>query len=128
MHVRFRWTLLLTLVAVSLVAAPLAVTAADISGPSPLTIRTGKVDRNQSDGSGTMSRPVVTYERHNEPVMEGLGLSGRNIALSGNEWIATASGYINIAAIGEGPLYFAAMLDTPRAPSLMSRFTAGATT
>ena len=114
MHVRFRWTFLLTLVAVSLVAAPLAVTAADLgTGPSPFSLRTGKVDRNQGGDSGSMARPVITYERNNEPVMEGLGLSGRNIALSGNQWIATTSGYINIAAIGEGPLYFAAMLDTP---------------
>ncbi|MCZ6834044.1 MAG: hypothetical protein O7F11_09885, partial [Acidobacteria bacterium] len=104
MHVRFRWTFLLTLVAVSLVAAPLAVTAADSgTGLRSLQIRTAKDEPGKSDADGTMMSPVVMYDRSFAPVMESLNQGARFIVKHGGEWVSTPSGYLRLSALDESP-------------------------
>ncbi|MCZ6745942.1 MAG: hypothetical protein O7C74_01860 [Acidobacteria bacterium] len=93
MHVRLRRTFLLTLVAVSLSAAPLAVAAADLgTGLRSLQLRTAKDEPGKSDADGTMMSPVVMYDRSFAPVMESLDPATRLTARHGGDWFATPFG------------------------------------
>ncbi len=110
MHNRFRWTFLLTLVAASLVVAPLAVMANTGMGLNSFGIRTGKGNSGEAP-TGEFRDPVVLYDRTFEPVLEGLGLTARNAAVAG-DYIATPSGFVSVARLGESKRHFRSALDT----------------
>jgi len=114
MQNRFRWTFLLTLVVASLVAAPFAVTAADLgSGLNTLQLRGDRTGRGSADSAAGATNSLIMYERSFAPVMEGLGvIDARSRSMVGGHYIATPSGYININRLvaGEYPLHFSSGL------------------
>ena len=90
MQNRFRWTFLLTLVVASLVAAPFAVTAADLgSGLNTLQLRGERTGRGSTDSAAGAANSLIMYGRSFAPVMEGLGVI--DAINSGNHGIGVPS-------------------------------------
>jgi hypothetical protein len=108
MSIRFRWTLLLTLLVASLVAAPLAVMADDgATGRSSFQVRGGGA-RAKAENSTTGTGPagIAAFSRIFEPVLENLGPVSRRGQVITADALSTPSGYVRLGTLSERPRYF----------------------
>jgi len=111
MSIRFRWTLLLTLLVASLVAAPLAVMAADDGatgrGLNSFQVRGGGGRaKAESSTTGTGPAGIAAFSRSFEPVLENLGPVSRRGQVITADALSTPSGYVRVGTLSERPRYF----------------------